>query len=76
MKKIRSPLTLTVMILLALSSNEIFASSQTTITLQGEIMPGSCDIGMNSAGGFKLNLVAGQGCSHPGRTLLPEKNQG
>ncbi|WP_431022163.1 DUF1120 domain-containing protein [Erwinia rhapontici] len=76
MKKIRSPLTLTVMILLALGSNEIFASSQTTIKLQGEIMPGSCDIGMNSPGSIKLNLAAGQGSSHSGRTLLPEKKLG
>jgi len=76
MKKIRSPLTLTVMILLALGSNEIFASSQTTIKLQGEIMPGSCDIGMNSAGSIKLNLAGGQGSSHSGRTLLPEKKLG
>jgi len=76
MKKIRSPLTLTVMILLALGSNEIFASSQTTIKLQGEIMPGSCDIGMNSAGSIKLNLAAGQGSSHSGRPLLPEKKLG
>jgi len=76
MKKIRSPLTLTVMILLALGSNEIFASSQTTIKLQGEIMPGSCDIAMNSAGSIKLNLAGGQGSTHTGRTLLPEKKLG
>ena len=76
MKKIRSLLSFTVMILLALGSNEIFASSQTTIKLQGEITPSSCDIGMNSAGSIKLNPAAGQGSTRSGKTLLPEKKLG
>lgn len=76
MKKIRSLLSFAVIILLAVGSDEIFASSQTTVKLQGQITPSSCDIGMNSAGSIKLNPNAGQGSPRSGKTLLPEKKLG
>ncbi|WP_421506996.1 hypothetical protein [Erwinia rhapontici] len=76
MKKIRSLLSFAVMILLALGSDEIFASSQSTVKLQGEITPSSCDIGMNSAGSIKLNPNTGQGSIRSGKMFLPEKKLG
>lgn len=76
MKKIRSSLSSTLMILLALGSSKIFASSQTTIKLQGEIAPSSCDIGMNSAASIKLNPAAGVDSVTTGSRRLADKKIG
>jgi hypothetical protein len=60
MKKTKILLSLSIIALLALGSDEVFSASQTTIKLQGQIVPSACDIAMDNPGGIKLTLSSAQ----------------
>ncbi|MFG1173200.1 hypothetical protein AAFN90_06330 [Erwiniaceae bacterium CAU 1747] len=78
MKKNTLLLNFSVMVMLAFSSNDAFAASQTTtIKLQGQISPSSCDIAMDNAGSIKLNSSGGVNKSSvTGSIALPTKKLG
>lgn len=78
MKNIKYPLSYSVMmILLALSSSQTFASSQYTIKLQGQIIPSSCDIAMDQAGSIILTPSnTARESANKNSIQLPSKNLG